>query len=252
MAETVKDSSIKPIKKERNDVKPIIELNNVTHKYPNGTKALKNVSFKIEPGEFVFVVGPSGAGKSTLTKLLMLEERIHSGSLYVCGYDLKRLPSFRIPHLRRKIGMVFQDYRLLENFTVFENVALALHVVGERKKLIKTRVHDLLKLVGIADKADSLPSELSGGERQRVAFARALANAPQVVVADEPTGNVDPVLTRVIMEILQKINNKGITTIMVTHNKDLVDKYKKRVISISNGKLNRDSEGGMFDENKVP
>lgn len=230
-------------------VKPIIEFKNVTQKYSNGTKALKRITFKVDPGEFVFIVGPSGAGKSTLIKLLLREVKVLSGDIKVCNYDLKRMPGFMIPHLRRKMGIVFQDYRLLDNFNVYDNIALAMHVVGERKSVINERVKNLLKLVNLEDKGHSFPRELSGGEKQRVAFARAIANKPKLLIADEPTGNIDPLLTIEMMDLLMKINKLGTTVVMVTHEKSLVDYYKQRVITISDGKLTSDREqGGMFDE----
>jgi len=225
---------------------PIIEFKNVTHRYKTNAVALSNLSFKVDPGEFVFVVGPSGAGKTTLIKLLTREEKLQSGSLKVCNFDMRRIPGFRVPHLRRKLGIVFQDYKLLENLNVYDNVALALHVVGESKRSINIRVKAALKLVNLENKANSMPKELSGGEQQRVAIARAVINNPRLLIADEPTGNIDPLLSVEIMELLMKINAAGTTVLMVSHDVNLVNYYNKRVITISNGKLTNDQQGGMF------
>ena len=227
----------------------MIEFNNVTKVYENGTKALKNVNLRIEQGEFVFIVGASGAGKTTLTKLLMCEERLSSGTLKVNGYDLSKIPQRKIPHLRRTMGMVFQDFRLLPNMTADENVAFAMHVIGEPKKLINTRVKNFLKLVGLSDKINSFPRELSGGEQQRIALARALVNRPSVIIADEPTGNIDPVMSFDMIKLLLKINAmEKMTVVVITHEQSIVDAFNKRVITISDGEVVNDRTGGMFDE----
>lgn len=227
----------------------MITFQNVSKVYPNGTKALKNVDLQINDGEFVFIVGASGAGKTTLTKLLLCEEKIGGGRIYIDKFNLSRMSRFKIPKLRRTIGIVFQDFRLLQNMTVYENIAFAMHVIGERKKTIKARVNNFLKLVGLEDKANCRPNELSGGEQQRVALARALVNNPGIIIADEPTANVDPLMAIEIMELLDKINKLGKTVIVITHNVNLVNYYKKRVITLSDGQIVSDREGGMFDEN---
>lgn len=226
----------------------MIVFNNVSKVYPNGTRALKNVDLEIRDGEFVFIVGASGAGKTTLTKLLLCEEKLSGGRIMIDDFNLSRMSRFKIPKLRRKLGIVFQDFRLLPDMTVAENIAFAMHVVGEPKKKINSRVATFLKLVGLEDKAKSMPSELSGGEQQRVALARALVNNPKVIIADEPTANIDPYMAIEIMELLLKINQLGKTVIVITHNVSLVNYYKKRVITIKEGEIASDREGGMFDE----
>ncbi|MEA4832613.1 MAG: cell division ATP-binding protein FtsE [Oscillospiraceae bacterium] len=226
----------------------MIQFKNVTQRYPNGTKALKNVNLNIEKGEFVFIVGASGAGKSTLVKLLMREEKICGGELRVNGFDLKRMSSFRVPILRRTVGVVFQDYRLLPKLTAYENIAFAMHMIGEPKSEIDKRVKAFLRLVNLDDKANSFPHELSGGEQQRVALARAVINKPAIILADEPTGNIDPMMSVEMMELLCKFNKWGTTVVVVTHDKNLVDYYSKRVVTINNGKITSDKQGGMFDE----
>lgn len=226
----------------------MIVFNNVTKVYANGTRALSNVDLEIGDGEFVFVVGASGAGKTTLTKLLLCEEKPSGGKITIGRFNLTRMPKFRIPKLRRTIGIVFQDFRLLPNMTASENIAFAMHVVGESKKKIKIRVANFLKLVGLEDKADCKPSELSGGEKQRVALARALVNNPDVIIADEPTANVDPYMAIEIMELLLKINQLGKTVIVITHNISLVNYYQKRVIAIKKGKIFADHVGGISED----
>lgn len=225
----------------------MIEFKNVCKTYPNGTVALDNVNLKIDDGEFVFIVGESGAGKSTMLKTLFREEKISSGSLVVDGYDLKKTPNRKIPFYRRRLGVVFQDFRLFPDKTVFENVAFAMHAIGESKKVINRRVPTLLSIVNLQDKAKNFPHELSGGEQQRVALARALANNPSIIIADEPTGNIDPVLSLEIMNLLIKINKKNRTVIVVTHEKNFVDYFRQRVVTIKDGKVIDDKVGGMFD-----
>ena len=225
----------------------MIELRNVSKVYPNGTAALDGVNLKIEDGEFVFVVGESGAGKSTLMKLLMREEKITSGELRVNDYDLVRMPNRKVPGYRRTLGVVFQDFRLFPDMTVFENVAFALRVVGESTKVINRRVPTILSIVGLEDKVKCFPSELSGGEQQRVALARALANNPDTIIADEPTGNIDPALSLEIMSLLIKIHTKNKTVIVVTHEKNLVDYFQQRVVTIRDGRVVDDRVGGMFE-----
>ena len=225
----------------------MIEFSNVSKVYPNGTKALKNVDLTIGDGEFVFIVGASGAGKTTLSKLLLCEEKLSGGRLMIDKFNLSRMSRFRIPKLRRTMGIVFQDFRLLPNMTAFENIAFAMHVVGEPSRKIKPRVMKFLKLVGLEAKANCKPCELSGGEQQRIALARALVNNPKVIIADEPTANVDPMMAIEIMELLNKINGLGKTVIVITHNVSLVNYYQKRVIMLRDGQVVSDREGGMFD-----
>ena len=226
----------------------MIVFNNVSKVYKNGTRALSNVDLEISDGEFVFIVGASGAGKTTLTKLLLCEEKASGGKITIGRFNLTRMPKWRVPKLRRTLGIVFQDFRLLPNMTAAENIAFAMHVIGEKKKTIKSRVANFLKLVGLEDKANSKPAELSGGEQQRVALARALVNNPDIIIADEPTANVDPYMAIEIMELLLKINKLGKTVIVITHNVNLVNYYKKRVITMKDGQIVSDKQGGMFDE----
>lgn len=226
----------------------MIEFKDVSKVYPNGTVALEHVNLTIDDGEFVFVVGASGAGKSTLMKLLLREEKVTSGKLIVGDYDLTKIPNYKIPYYRRQLGMVFQDFRLFEKKTVYENVAFAMRVIGESSREIKRRVPTILSIVNLSDKYKSFPTELSGGEQQRVAIARALANNPSIIIADEPTANIDPKLKIEIMNLLLKINKRGKTVIVVTHEKNLVDFFQKRVITLQGGHLVDDKVGGMFSE----
>ncbi len=226
----------------------MIKLENVTKTYPNGTQALHNVDLEIADGEFVFIVGPNGAGKTTLTKLLLREERATSGHIEVNGYDLNKIKNRKVPYLRRTLGIVFQDFRLFDNMTVFENVAFAMHVIGEPKRKISKRVHRFLKLVDLEDRADHYPKQLSGGEQRRVALARALVNNPDTVIADEPTSNSDPVTSVNMMDLLFRINELGKTVIVITHDIKLVDYYKQRVVTISDGTVTRDKTGGVLVE----
>ncbi len=227
----------------------MIEFKNVKKVYPNGTKALDGINLKIEDGEFVFIVGHSGAGKSTLTKLLLREEKVTSGKLLVNGTNLSRMARYRVPHYRRRIGVVFQDFRLFDHMTVFDNVAFAMRVIGTPSKEIKRRVPTILKLVGLLDKAKCYPSELSGGEQQRTALARAIANNPSVIIADEPTGNIDPKMSLEIMNLLLRINRKGKTVIVVTHAKELVDQMNERIVVLKEGLITEDRKGGgMFGD----
>lgn len=226
----------------------MIEFKDVSKVYPNGTVALEHVNLTIDDGEFVFVVGASGAGKSTLMKLLLREEKVTSGKLIVGDYDLTKIPNYKIPYYRRQLGMVFQDFRLFEKKTVYENVAFAMRVIGESSREIKRRVPTILSIVNLSDKYKNFPTELSGGEQQRVAIARALANNPSIIIADEPTANIDPKLKIEIMNLLLKINKRGKTVIVVTHEKNLVDFFQKRVITLQGGHLVDDKVGGMFSE----
>lgn len=226
----------------------MIELKNVSKVYDNGSIALDHVSLHIGKGEFVFVVGASGAGKSTLIKLLSYEELPSRGSVFVNGIEVNKLAKNRVPYLRRKMGIVFQDFRLLPNKTAQENVAFAMEVIEAPRRLIRRRVRDVLDLVGLVGKADALPKNLSGGEQQRVAIARAIVNRPLLLIADEPTGNLDPETSRDIMEVFKKINHMGTTVLMVTHDKTLVDMMNKRVVEIDGGKVVRDEQKGGYDD----
>lgn len=227
----------------------MILFDDVYKNYPNGTNALNGVSFKIEDGEFVFIIGPSGAGKSTLIKLLLREEKHTSGKVIVNDFKMNKLKESKIPLLRRSMGVVFQDFRLIDNMTVYENVAFAMRVIGCSNKMIRRRVPYVLGIVGLGHKSKNYPKELSGGEQQRVALARALVNNPKTIIADEPTGNVDPALAREIMELLIEINKKGTTVIVITHDKKLVDDFNKRVIAIKGGEIISDITGG-YDYNE--
>ena len=225
----------------------MIEFKNVSKTYEDtGVQALNDVSFFIDKGEFVFLVGPSGAGKSTLTKLLIKEETPNCGEITINGFDLNSLPKNKIPYLRRSIGMVFQDFRLLPNKTVYENVAFAMQVIGASRSEIRRNVPNVLSLVGLAHKARMKPSQLSGGEQQRVSLARALVNKPPVIIADEPTGNLDPDTANEIMQLLVEINKRGTTMIDATHAKNFVDEMHRRVLAIENGVLVRDEEEGTY------
>ncbi len=226
----------------------MIEFKNVKKIYDNGTVALDGVDLTIEDGEFVFIVGASGAGKSTLTKLLTREEMITGGSLTVDEFDLVNMPERKIPYYRRRIGVVFQDFRLIPDMTVYENVAFAMEIVGEPKAKIKRTVGKVLETVGLIDKVNAFPNQLSGGEQQRVALARALANNAKTIIADEPTGNIDPRRSLEIMNLLIKIHKKNKTVIVVTHEKQLVDYFHQRVVTIENGVVTSDRVGGMFNE----
>lgn len=221
----------------------MITFKNVTKIYDGVNVGLEDANIDIDKGDFVFLVGPSGAGKSTFIKLIMKEIDADSGTITVGDYEVTSLSNRMVPQLRRRIGMVFQDFRLLPKKTVFENVAFAMEILHMRRRTIKKRVPQVLELVGIADKADRYPQELSAGEQQRVAIARAIINNPTVLIADEPTGNLDPDTAYGIMELLEQINNTGTTILMVTHAKDIVDRMGKRVVAIENGHIVRDEFG---------
>ena len=225
----------------------MVEMKNVTMVYQSGTEALDNVSFSIDEGEFVFLVGPSGSGKTTLMKLITGEIRAKSGKIVVNDFDMRKIKRRKLPKVRRTLGVVFQDYRLIENMNVYDNVAFAMRVVGARRREIRERVPYVLDLVGLSGREKRMPDELSGGEQQRVAIARALVNNPRMVVADEPTGNLDPVRSLELMLLLEKINDMGTTILVVTHEKELVNALGKRVIAIDNGRVISDTEeGGYF------
>lgn len=227
----------------------MIEFQNVTKVYDNGAVALDNVTIHIEKGEFVLVVGHSGAGKSTLFKLLTHEVIPDEGSVIVNSVDVTRIKGSKVPMLRRKLGVVFQDFRLLPNKTVGENIAFALEVIEEKRAVIKEKVNHVLDLVGLTDKKDDYPEDLSGGEQQRVAIARAIVNRPAVLIADEPTGNLDPITSRDIVDLFKRINNYGTTVVMITHNMDIVSYLNKRVIALENGRVVSDQlKGAAFNE----
>ena len=226
----------------------MIRFTNVKKVYDNGTLAIDGVSMLINNGEFVFLVGPSGSGKSTVVKLLTGEITCTSGQIEVNGFDLTKIRRSKLPKLRRTIGIIFQDFRLIEEKTVYENVAFALRVIGARNKTIRERVDYVLGLVDMPGKRGRLPRELSGGEQQRVAIARALANNPKLIIADEPTGNIDPELSRELMALLVEINKKGTTVLVVTHEEELVNEFHKRVVVIKDGRVVRDEMGGYYGD----
>ena len=215
----------------------MIEFKNVSKTYDNGTNALRDVSIKIEDGEFVFIVGSSGAGKSTFLKIIMREQVANSGSVIINNYDLNKIKKRDIPKFRRTMGIVFQDFRLIPNMTVYDNVAFAMRVIGASSSQIKSRVTGILKLVGLEHKIKVRPSQLSGGERQRVSLARAIANNPKILIADEPTANVDATMSYEIINLLKKINKLGTTVLIVTHDRELVNKFGGRIIEINKGKV---------------
>lgn len=224
----------------------MIKLNRVSKQYPNGVTALRDISVHIEHGDFVFVVGPSGAGKSTFVKLLLKEVQPNSGTIVIDGDDVTKVHKRRIPYLRRKVGVVFQDFRLLPNKTVYENVAFAMEITGASSRLIRKQVPMILSIVGLSGKGKHYPNQLSGGEQQRVSIARAIINNPPILICDEPTGNLDPETSWDIMKILKQINRRGTTIIMATHDKEIVDTMQMRVIALENGKMVRDEKGGKY------
>ena len=224
----------------------MIEFTDVHKSYSVGTQALRGINMQIEDGEFAFLVGPSGSGKSTIIKLITGELKPTSGTVHVNGYSLERIRKREIPYLRRTVGVVFQDFRLIENKTVYDNVAFAMRAVGARQKEIRARVPYILELVGLETKSRRHPTELSGGEQQRLAIARALVNNPSTIIADEPTGNLDPARSLEIMSLLQEINNLGTTMLVVTHERDLVERFSKRVIAIDQGLVVHDGMDGYY------
>ena len=227
----------------------MLEFIEVTKIYKNDVCALKDLSFRVEDGEFVFLIGASGAGKTSIIKMLLGEVKPTSGEIIVDDIDIVKLRNRKIPHLRKKMGIVFQDFRLLEGKTVFDNIKYPLQILGVSKREINRRVKELLELVGLSERANSFPNQLSGGEQQRVCIARAIVNRPKYLIADEPTGNLDPNTSEDIMKLLLDVNAKGTTVIVSTHDKDIVNKLKKRVISMNHGEMINDEErGGYFDE----
>jgi cell division transport system ATP-binding protein len=226
----------------------MIKVEHVYKRYPPDVAALEDVSVDVKKGEFVFIVGQSGSGKSTFLRLLTKEERPTSGQIWVAGKELNRLQSWKVPALRRTIGSVFQDFKLLSNKTVYENVAFALEVIGQRKHIIQRTVPEVLKLVGLPDKANRFPHEMSGGEQQRVSIARAFVNRPLVLLCDEPTGNLDPQTSQGIMRLLERINRTGTTIVMATHDHAIVDEMRKRVVEFERGKVIRDEQQGAYVE----
>ena len=224
----------------------MIRLTDIHKEYQNGTKALKGVSLQIDDGEFVFLVGPSGSGKSTIIKLITAEIEATRGKLMVNGYNLRDISEKQIPLMRRTIGVVFQDFRLIEKKTVYENIEVAMRAVGATTREIQRRIPYVLDLVGLMGKGGRLPTQLSAGEQARVAIARALANNPSVIIADEPTGNLDPARSLEIMSLLEKINDMGTTILVVTHERELVNRFGKRVVAIESGRIISDAAGGYY------
>jgi len=224
----------------------MIRLENVTKTYKGNVVALRDVTADIQKGEFVFLVGASGSGKSTFIRLLLKEEQPDAGRIWVAGKEIAHLSSWKVPYLRRNIGCVFQDFKLLPNKTVYENVAFALEVIGRPKHVVESQVPQILDLVGLAKKSDNLPHELSGGEQQRVSIARAFVNRPLILLADEPTGNLDPSTSEGIMRLLDRINRTGTTVVMATHDRSVVDAMRRRVIELDRGTLIRDQVRGVY------
>ena len=227
---------------------PVITFDHVTKTYPAQPKkpALSDVTLQIFAGEFIFLVGHSGSGKSTFIRLLTREIKTTSGKIYVADEDLTTMRNWRVPYLRRNIGCVFQDFKLLPNKTVFENVAFALEVIGKSRHVIKTQVPEVLRLVGLSDKLNSYPDQLSGGQQQRVSIARAIVNRPPLLICDEPTGNLDPQTSRGIMDLLERINRTGTTVLVATHDREMVDNMRRRVIALDRGHLTRDQDRGVY------
>lgn len=228
----------------------MIEMKNVTKTYDNGITAIHDLTVRIDQGEFVYIVGPSGAGKSTFMRMMYREVLPTKGSVEIADFNVVEMAEKEVPFLRRQVGVVFQDFKLLPTLTVFENIAYAMEVLEKSPRQIEARVKEVLNLVGLGHKTDMLPNELSGGEQQRIAIARAIANMPRVLIADEPTGNLDPETSDGIMKILEQISDQGTTIIMATHNSEIVNLYKHRVIVIDDGRITRDDEkGGYANEN---
>jgi len=225
----------------------LIELHNVTKTYLKGVQALVNINLKIEREEFIFLVGPSGAGKTTCVKLILKEEEPTEGSIFIDGQDVTRLSRRKVPYHRRNIGVVFQDFRLLPNKTVYENIAFAMQIIEATSKDIRRRVPMVLGMVGLSDKAASYPYQLSGGEKQRTSIARAIVNNPSILIADEPTGNLDPETAWEIMKVLKQINRRGTTVIMATHARNIVDTMQQRVVALEKGRIVRDEQRGAYE-----
>lgn len=237
-----------PVQRNRKGGAPIIEMRDVTKVYPGGHMALDRVSLAVDRGEFVFLVGPTGCGKSTLIKMLMRELTATDGSVRIAGRDIGAMPEKKIPHLRRNIGTVFQDFKLLPDRTVYDNVAYALQVIGAHRGEIRRQVPEILRLVGLSTKLHSYPDELSGGEQQRVSIARAFVNHPPLLLADEPSGNLDPVTSIGVMQLLYRINKTGTTVVVVTHDREMVDNMRRRVIELYEGRVVRDEVSGGYTE----
>jgi cell division transport system ATP-binding protein len=231
---------------EQRDRPPIVEMRRVTKVYPGGHVGLEHASLRVDRGEFVFLVGPTGCGKTTLIKTLIRELEPTEGEVLIAGRDIGSLPNSKVPQLRRRIGTVFQDYKLLPNRNVYDNVAYALQVIGASRHEIRTKVPDALRLVGLADKVKNLPDQLSGGEQQRLSVARAFVNHPPLLLADEPTGNLDPNTSIGIMQVLYRINRTGTTVVVVTHDREMVDKMRRRVIQLDSGRIVRDQAAGTY------
>ncbi|MCI9241976.1 MAG: cell division ATP-binding protein FtsE [Lawsonibacter sp.] len=229
----------------------MIRFIDVFKEYDNGTKALKGVNMRIDDGEFVFLVGPSGSGKSTLIKLITAEIAPSDGRVMVNGFNLNSISPRQVPHMRRTLGVIFQDFRLIEKKTVYENLAFAMRAVGASNRELRRRIPYVLQLVGLDQKGDRYPGEISGGEQQRVAIARALVNNPSMIIADEPTGNLDPQRSLEIMMLLERINELGTTVLVVTHEKNLVNRFTKRVVAIENGRIISDETGGYYNVEKI-
>ena len=229
----------------------MIRLIDVHKEYDNGTKALRGINLRIEDGEFVFLVGPSGSGKSTIVKLLTAEVTASHGRVIVNGYNLNNIRRWQIPHMRRTLGIIFQDFRLIEKKTVYENLAFSMRAIGASNRELRRRIPYVLQLVGLDAKGDRFPGQLSGGEQQRVAIARALVNNPSMIIADEPTGNLDPQRSLEIMLLLERINELGTTVLVVTHEKALVNRFTKRVVTIENGRIISDGTGGYYNVEKI-
>ena len=227
----------------------MLEFVHVDKTYKNKVCALNDCNFKIEQGEFVFLIGPSGAGKSTITKLILKEINPDRGKIYLYGEDITRLKARKVPKLRQSIGMVFQDFKLLENKTVYQNIKYVMQILGKSSSEIKSTIDTVLDLVNLKNKKNAYPHELSGGEMQRVCIARSMVNKPKLLIADEPTGNLDPVTSMDIANALVRINERGTTVMMITHEKDIVNKLQKRVIQLDKGIIVRDEEGGMYEKN---
>jgi cell division transport system ATP-binding protein len=228
--------------------RPVISFQHVFKTYPTGTEALRDINIEVPEGDFLFLVGPSGAGKSTLVRLLIREEKPTKGKIFVDGVELGRMKRRKLPYYRRRVGLVFQDFKLLPNLTVYENVAFALRVLGEPDHKVQARVAEALDTVSLSGKENTYPANLSGGEQQRVAIARALVHAPRFIIADEPTGNLDPATGWEIMQLFLRINARGATVVMATHNREIVDLLRRRVIAIDAGQIARDERSGRYHD----